>query len=289
MTAPEARPRQRRRRWLRWLAWSFVGSPVLFAGLVAVHAPVPWPFDVAINLGGVTMRAELRAPADGKRRVVVLQHGLWRTSAALGRLARTLAAHGYEVHNPGYPSTAGRVEEFSERLARYVDRIYAAGPVAELSFVGHSLGGVVIEDYLRRPDAHAPTHCVYLGTPHRGAILADLRKHWWLFRFAMGTGAALQLSPGDPLFEKPIPYADRSGTVVGDLGDGNASIPGHDDGTVGVAEATFAGVADSVTLPVGHTRIVLIEAPITAVLEFLCHGRFGADRGRAGGEAAGGR
>ncbi len=247
------------------------------------HDPVPWPFDVAINLGGVVDHPDLHAPTDGKRRVVVLQHGLWRTSAALGRLARTLAAHGYEVHNPGYPSTAGRVEEFSERLARYVDRIYAAGPVDELSFVAHSLGGLVVEDYLRRPDAHAPTHCVYLGTPHRGAILADLRKHWWVFRFAMGTGAALQLSPGDPLHRLPIPFAERSGAIVGDLGDGNGAIPGHDDGTVAVAEATLAGAADVVVLPVGHTRIVLAAAPIRAVLEFLCHGRFGAPGGTAHG------
>lgn len=263
-----------RRRWRRGAlavcAVLLVGSGV---GVLAGW-PVAWPFDVLMNLGGVPEHPELRAPADGKVRVVVLQHGLWRTTASLGRLERTLRAHGYEVLNPGYPSTNATLEAHAERLAAAVAARSAAGPVDAFAFVGHSMGGLVIQEYLRRADAVVPWACVYLATPHRGAVLADLRKHWFLFQWAMGDLAAAQLSPGDAFHRRPIPCASCSGTIVGELADDNPSIPGKDDGTVAVDEATFAGAAATVTMPFGHTRITFAEPVLEAVLHYLRHGTF---------------
>lgn len=258
-----------RRRWRR-LALAGFGALLLGAGVgVLAGWPVAWPFDVLMNLGRVPEHPELRAPADGKVRVVVLQHGLWRTAASLGRLERTLRAHGYEVLNPGYASTNATLEAHAERLAAAIAARSAAGPVDAFAFVGHSMGGLVIQEYLRRPDSVVPWACVYLGTPHRGAVLADLRKHWFLFRWAMGDLAATQLSPGDPFHQRPIPWAACSGTIAGELVEDNPSIPGEDDGTVAVAEATFAGAAASVTLPFGHTRITFAEPVLEAVLHYL--------------------
>ena len=257
------------------VAGGLLGALALASGAVILAGgPIAWPFDVVINLGGAVEVPELRAPADGKARVVVLQHGLFRTHASLGRLARTLDQHGYEVLNPGYPSTNDVLAAHAARLAAAVHARAAVGPVDEWSFVGHSMGGLVIQEYLRRPDAVTPRACVYLGTPHRGAILADLRGHWFVFRWTMGTKAALQLSPGDPFHRQPIPWPERSGTVVGDVGDRNVAIPGDDDGTVGVAEATFVGCAASVRVPFGHTRMTVAPPVLRQVLQFLAKGAF---------------
>jgi pimeloyl-ACP methyl ester carboxylesterase len=241
---------------------------------LAFGAPFAWPFDCCVNAGGVVVDEALRPPLDGRRRVVVMQHGIWRSSLALWRLERTLQAHGYEVHNLDYPSTMACIEEHAERLAAGVEAIYATGPVDELSFVGHSMGGLVIQQYLRSRGARTPTNCVYIATPHRGAMLADLRKHWFLFRLGMGSEAALQLSPGDPIHARPLPTVGRSGTLVGNVGEGNASIPGADDGTVAVGEATFPGAADSVELPLGHTAIAYDPTAVRQVLHFLRWGAF---------------
>jgi triacylglycerol lipase len=261
----------------RWRGRALLACAALLLGAgVGVLAgwPVAWPFDVLINLGAVPEYSELRAPADGTVRVVVLQHGLWRTAASLGRLERTLQAHGYEVLNPGYPSTNASLEAHAERLAGAIAARVAAGPVDAFAFVGHSMGGVVIQQYLRRADAVAPWACVYLGTPHRGAVLADLRKHWFLFQWAMGELAATQLSPGDPFHRQPIPCGACSGTIVGELPDDNPSIPGKDDGTVAVGEATFPEAAATVTLPFGHTRLTFAEPVLEAVLHYLRRGTF---------------
>jgi hypothetical protein len=76
------------------------------------------------------------------------------------------------------------------------------------------------------------------------------------------------------LHQRPIPAVDVSGTIVGDLGEGNPSIPGRDDGTVAIGEASLAGARDSVTLPLGHTAISYSPAAILQVLHFLRHRGF---------------
>ncbi len=264
----------RSRRWWRRACGAFAALAVAYLLTVLAGVPFAWPFDYWVNAGAPEIEATLRLPADGRRRVVILQHGFWRSPLAMLRIERTLTAHGYEVHNLGYPSTTARIQDHAARLRDGIEAVFARGPVDELSFVGHSMGGLVIQEYLRDPAAHQPVACVYIATPHRGAMLADLRKHWFLFRLAMGSESALQLGPGDAFHSQPIPMPGRVGTIVGDLGDGNPSIPGHDDGTVAVAEATLAGANDSVTLPFGHTQIVYHPTTARLVVTFLRQGAF---------------
>lgn len=263
-----------RRRFSSIAIAAFAALLIAFGVGVVTGAPVCWPVDVVMNLGGAIDAPALRAPADGRVRVVVLQHGLFRTEASLGRLERTLRAHGYEVLNPGYPSTRARIADHAARLAAAVDARGHAGTVDEWSFVGHSMGGLVIHEYLARPQHVTPRACVYMGTPHRGAMLADLRKHWFLFRWTMGTAAALELSPGDARYQQPVPFAAVSGSIAGDIGAGNDDIPGHDDGTVGVDEAALPGAVAAVTLPVNHTWMTVSAPVIVQVLHFLRHGAF---------------
>lgn len=268
-------------RWGKGLLIAVAALLTAFCVGAALRAPVCLPFDVAVNLLPAVDAPDLRPADDGKRRVVFLQHGMWRTRYSLGRLERTLRQNGYEVVNTGYPSTEDTIEAHAQRLRDVVERHLGDAPDAEVSFVGHSMGGLVIQEYLRRADARAPHACVYLATPHRGAILADLRRHWFLFEIAMGDRAAAQLATTDPLHERPIPFGDRSGTFVGDIGAGNPSIPGRDDGTVGCDEATFAGARASLTVPFGHTRIAVVAAVQRQVLRFLRDRAF-ATEGRPG-------
>ncbi|HEB51694.1 MAG TPA: alpha/beta fold hydrolase [bacterium] len=264
-------------RLLRRGLWIALGLLAVFGLGAVARWPVCWPFDVVWNARPAVLAPELRAPADGRTRVVFLVHGLWRTSASLGRLERSLRAHGYQVENFGYPSTEDFLAAHARRLRDAVEARWARGPIDELAFVGHSMGGLVIEEYLRRGDARPPTACVYLATPHRGAILADKRRHWWLFQLVMGDRAAAQLATTDAFHRQPIPFGGRSGTVLGDIGAGNPSIPGNDDGTVGVSEATFAGARDRATVPYGHTSIAVAAPVIRQVLHFLRHGAFQHD------------
>lgn len=283
MSVPPPAAAPPRRRWPRRLGALLLVGLLLYGSACTLGMQPSVPFDVAINLGRFPRDPALAVDsADGRPPLVVLQHGLWRSPWALWKLERALVDHGYRVFNPSYPSTRATIEQHAERLHRGLQAEWArlglaAGAGAELVFVGHSMGGLVIQEYLRRADALPTAACVYLGTPHRGAVLADLRKHWWVFRLFMGTAAAMQLSPGDPFHRQPIPLPGVAATVVGAVGDGegrNRDIPGDDDGTVAEVEAHLPGESDSITLPVGHTGMTIDDRVIAQVLHFLKHRSF---------------
>ena len=235
------------------------------------------PFDYLINVGCAPADPSLRANDD--RTLVVLQHGIWRSAGALHKLERSLRAHGYLVLNPSYPSTRASIEAHAERLAAEVsstlDRI--GEPRPRVYFVGHSMGGMVIASYLRRDDATPAAGCVFLGTPHRGATLADQRADWLLYKILMGTHAGQQLRTTVPLHDQPFENLGVVGTIVGGRGDDDGyhgAIPGDDDGRVGVTEAHHEDEVDSIFFRLGHTRMTIAEGPLLAVLHFLKHHRF---------------
>lgn len=238
------------------------------------------PFDVVVSAGSMERDAELAAPDDGARRLVVLVHGLWRSSASFGRMQRALEAHGYEVLAFDYPSTRARIEEHATRLGDAITRAVATGPApAELYLVGHSMGGLVIQEWLRAraPEGPLPARCVFVATPHRGAMLAELRCRWWPFRLAMGDQAALQLRPTDPFHRQPLPVGVELGAIAGAEAwvlMGTSDLPGADDGTVRVVEATLPEPHPTVVVAHGHTAIANATATIRYVLQFLKDGRF---------------
>src|SRR3546814_21049647 len=70
---------------------------------------------------------------------VLLLHGLWMRSAALGLLARRLSAAGFAVSTLDYPSVHGGPEA---ALPLLIDTLRALGP-GPVRIVAHSLGGLV--------------------------------------------------------------------------------------------------------------------------------------------------
>ncbi len=271
-----AKTKPRWRRWARRIAFLAAGYLLLLAGGCMNPST---PFDVVINLGPVGTYDALKAnPA--KPKLAVLQHGICRSGWSLWRLERALEAHGYEVLNPSYGSTQQTIEEHAATLERQIESHLATreGAEPELVFIGHSMGGLVIREYLTRKNAREASACVFIATPHRGAALAAKRKELFVFKLFMGTKASLQLERGHDFYQGlgPVP-SRRIGCIFGGAGDAegwNDDIPGDDDGTVGTEEAQLPEQTDSIRLELGHTRIAISEATIECVLQFLKTGKF---------------
>ena len=241
------------------------------------------PSDLVMNLPRSPHYDELEAD---ERVLVVLQHGLWRSSGAMWRLSRALQAHGYEVINTSYPSTRATIESHAERLAKKIDEHMAdvETPYDQVYYVGHSMGGLVIRTYLKSEGALAATGIVFLGTPQRGATLAELDHDVWWFELFLGTKAARQLCLSDPfhaeLAAKGKISAQHIGVLYGGKGDSegwNPRIPGDDDGTVGASEAQLPEATATKRLPVKHTRLSFSKYMIHEVLHFLVNDTFLAD------------
>src|SRR5437868_15243783 len=79
---------------------------------------------------------------------VVLVHGLGRTAFSLKRIEWALARAGYRVINLSYPSTRLSVEQAADGWLATLLEKRIPDPTAQIHFVTHSLGGLVVRKYL---------------------------------------------------------------------------------------------------------------------------------------------
>ncbi|MGY8879716.1 MAG: alpha/beta fold hydrolase, partial [Dehalococcoidia bacterium] len=121
---------------------------------------------------------------------------------------------------------------------------------------------------------------VMMGTPNKGAEVADILRNWHLYRLILGpAGQQLVADQSGDIAKLPIPEIPFS-VIAGGKGttDGyNPLIPGDDDGLVAASSAYLGGAEDSMTLPVLHSFLPFNAAVIDAVSLYLKTGAFRED------------
>lgn len=197
---------------------------------------------------------------------VLLLHGIWNARAWVGPLAWRLRARGFQVSTFGYPSVFGGPEVAIPQL---LERLRGSGPV---SLVGHSLGGVLALETLRRHADLPVRRVVCLGSPLRGSGTARSLA-------GLGWGAALGRSGGLLLDGLPDwSGAAKVGLVAGcvphGLGRLLGALDGDSDGTVALAETRLPGLADHCVVRCSHSGLVFSLEAARQTAHFLRTGRF---------------
>lgn len=208
---------------------------------------------------------------------VVLLHGLARTSNSMGKMQKALSEAGYRTCNIGYPSTKATVEELATFDVLPAIRECVPDSATRLSFVTHSMGGIILRQLVADGRLKHVGRVVMLGPPNGGSEVADKLKHNWAYRWANGPA-------GDQLGTRPEDVPKRLGSVDFELGviAGNRSInpilsmmiPGPDDGKVSIENAKLDGMRDFLVLETTHTFMMRNRRTIAEVLHFLEHGGF---------------
>lgn len=207
---------------------------------------------------------------------VIFVHGLGRTSASMETLASRVEDAGYKVINFSYPSTSESIEQLTERLSAEVER--SCGEERDhVHFVTHSMGGVLVRNYLSLGDPQHEGRVVMLSPPNQGSEIIDAFSDSARVRSILGP-AAMQLGTGEDGIAKQLgPVTFRLGVIMGDRSMsplGSWLIPGPDDGKVAVDRAAVEGAVDFIVLHATHTFIMNRRDVAEEVLNFLEHGRF---------------
>ncbi|MBL8263284.1 MAG: alpha/beta fold hydrolase [Xanthomonadaceae bacterium] len=198
---------------------------------------------------------------------VLLVHGIWNARHWLAPFAARLRRHGMVPKLFGYASVVAGPEAGAERLIDLLSR----RPTPLL--VGHSLGGLVILEALRRAPDLPVDRVVCLGSPLNGSAVAAALGERRGLSWALGRSRDL-LVRGCP------PWTGRAevGVVAGDHARGVGGLftrmDGPSDGTVALSETRLPGIADHCVVPASHTGLVLSDEAARRAANFLRHGRF---------------
>lgn len=207
--------------------------------------------------------------------LVILVHGLGRSRASLGGLERGLKAAGYQVAAISYASTRRSVASNADHLAELIESLEG---VDRISFVTHSLGGLVVRDLLARAEAPwrkriTVNALVMTAPPSRGSRMADILQYvppinliLWRGLFDSRTSVVTSLPAPD------VPFA----IIAADNGKRgwNPLLKGDDDLIVSVEETRLDGASDWMRVNGIHAFVMNHPDSIAATKHFLEHRRF---------------
>ncbi len=218
--------------------------------------------------------------------LVVLLHGLGRTRRAFGPLRDALRSAGYAVLDVGYPSTRRSIAEHAASLERLLD---SQDDVHRLSFVTHSLGGVVVRAALGRDAAWRGrmqlSRLVMLSPPSRGSAAARALRPFLPFRAIAGPAAVELGGELAAIPPPPLPFGIVAGARGGERGF-NPFLEGPDDGVLAVSETVLENADDFLVVAGTHTFLMRNPTVIDAVTSFLATGRFAPLDGPLGAPGA---
>ena len=228
----------------------------------------------AVTLAATQAQDLFKGPAPENREVVVVLHGLARSSAAMWLLHLRLHRAGYQVETVGYRSMSQTPEEIVADISRQIDACCKQID-KKVHFVGHSLGGLMIRAYLQENRPQKLGRVVLIGTPNQGTAMADhFRDKWWA---GMAGPTALSLGTDDASFPRSLPDPDYSVGVIAGIGRQQMDdriLPGEDDGLVAVESTKLNGMRDFIVVNTGHSMMRYDEAVAMQTISFLRNGAF---------------
>lgn len=143
----------------------------------------------------------------------ILLHGLARSDASMKKLEVKLTEKGYRVVNQGYPSRKYEVDILAAAVIPAA--VKECGDETPVNFVTHSLGGVVLRQYLHTQKIPQLKRVVMLGPPNQGSQVVDSFKKVPGFSWLNGP-AGLQLGTDDNSITKALGPADfELGIIAG--------------------------------------------------------------------------
>jgi pimeloyl-ACP methyl ester carboxylesterase len=214
-----------------------------------------------------------------KNEMVVLLHGILRSSSCMRKLEEGFLQAGYKTLNIDYPSKVLSIEELASNFLP--EKLKTASKEDTIHFVTHSMGGLIVRTYLAKNKLPHLGRVVMLSPPNHGSELADFLKKTpvirWLYRKIFGP-AGQQLGTGHKKFaiaQENINFelGIIGGTrVINPLG--YFLIKEPSDGTVSVASTKITGMKAHMVLPVDHLLMVKDKELIRQTMHFIQHGEF---------------
>ena len=219
------------------------------------------------------------AMVNAEKECVILLHGLARSSHSMNKMEAELARNGYDVVNYDYPSTKYDIPALAkEHLPLAISK---CAEKTSISFVTHSMGAIILRQYLEENTMPALNRVVMLGPPNQGSQVVDNLKNVPGFKLINGPAGAQLGTRENDIPAKLGPAKGEVGIIAGRKSINlilSLYLPNPDDGKVSVENTKLEGMEDHLTVDVSHPFLMKDKEVIRQVLWFLAEGQFNRAR-----------
>lgn len=210
--------------------------------------------------------AQIHPELTHKGEIVVLIHGLMRTSLSMRPLKSFLEAQGYQVYFYSYPSAKYTIHEHAVYLNQFVQNLLAKNAGVKIYFITHSLGGIIIREAL---DKLSPTQLknvgglIMLAPPNQGSLLAKIStKILPITASLIKPLAELSSDQNSYVHHVPVPNI-KIGIIAGRF---DAKVP--------PSSARLKGRSELMIVNTTHTFIMNSSTTRKLIMNFLKKGTF---------------
>lgn len=208
---------------------------------------------------------------------VILLHGLARSDASMVKMAEALETEGYAVLNVDYPSREATIESLADTVIRQALAHEPVMAAEKIHFVTHSMGGILVRQFLQTNTIDRLGRVVMLGPPNQGSEVVDQLGDYELFAAIHGPAGKQLGTDSNSIPNQLGPVTFELGVIAGDRSINwinSGMIAGPDDGKVSVASTKVEGMKEHLVLHVTHPYLMKNPRVIRETICFLRTGMF---------------
>jgi triacylglycerol lipase len=230
---------------------------------------------LSVALAAVIWRLSLNDARATDGDYVILLHGAGRTPLSMRPMESYLRTNGYRVINARFPSAGLSIEQIADTYFPKLVGTLDSG--VKIHFVAHSMGAIILRQYLVRHTVTNLGRVVMLAPPNHGSEIIDHLRANPLLRLCLGP-RLLELGTGpDALPQRLGPANFDCGVIAGDSSANPITGPmlhGANDGKVTVESARLDGAKDFLVLHHSHTWLIWKWQTFHQIAHFLRAGTF---------------
>ncbi|RQW64567.1 alpha/beta hydrolase [Vibrio viridaestus] len=202
-------------------------------------------------------------------KAVVIVHGLYMNAFTMKWVEKYFIEKGYRTYVFEYTT-----RQYSDLTLFKLDQLCSEIKENEILFLGHSMGGLVIHQYLSRYKLRADIiKVITLGTPYNGSTVAqhlsDKEYSDWLF----GKGSTTKeiLTQG---IHQQLPFP--TGSIIGTSNIGIGYFFGIEDGdgTVAIRDAHTRWATDEAYVNTNHMGLLYSKKAVELADSFFTNNHF---------------
>lgn len=217
------------------------------------------------------------AIAPDKKECVVLVHGLWRSGFAMRSIESDLADHGYTTVSIDYPSMDADIRTLTDTYLTDGVASCEQQNADVIHMVSHSMGGILIRQYLQDRALPPGSKVVMLSPPNQGSELSERFGDTWWYELIVGPAGSSLTKGEHGIIDTLKPVNAHIGIIAAFRGWSlwpQEWLPTPNDGTVSVESMKLPEMRDFILIEDGHAMMRYNDEIQAQIRYFLNQGVF---------------